>query len=154
MRRVVIVMLILMHSTLSFAGAGADSTSIESRQSDLDVIGLEQVTVHREELIEVFLTLHNIGENDETFSFQVESEIEGLTTTGLPCTQFVESGYLRQVKFNLTAEATANFGNYNLELNFTSESDQYPVENMIWRSWDFATRTPEPEYFPRGIDPT
>ena len=123
MRRVVIVMLILMHSTLSFAGAGADSTSIESRQSDLDVIGLEQVTVHREELIEVFLTLHNIGENDETFSFQVESDIEGLTTTGLPCTQFVESGYLRQVKFNLTAEATANFGNYNLELNFTSESN-------------------------------
>lgn len=123
MRRVVIVMLILMHSTLSFAGVGADSTSIESRQTELDVIGLEQVTVHRSELIEVFLTLHNIGENDDTFSFQLDSELDGLTATGLPCTQFVESGYLQQVKFNLTADATASFGIYDLELNFSSQND-------------------------------
>ncbi len=123
MRRVVFVMLILMHSTLSFAGAGADSTSIGSRQSELDVIGLEQVTLHRDERIEVFLTLHNIGEDDDTFSFLIESETDGLTATGLPYTQFVESGYLRQVKFNLTADTTAIFGIYNLELNFSSQND-------------------------------
>ena len=73
MRRVLIVMLVLMHSTLSFAGAGAGSPSLEARESELDVIGLEQVTVHQNELIEVFLTLHNLGESDDTFSFQLES---------------------------------------------------------------------------------
>ena len=132
MRRVLIVMLVLMHSTLSFAGAGAGSPSLEARESELDVIGLEQVTVHQNELIEVFLTLHNLGESDDTFSFQLESTVNGLTITGLPCTQFVESGFLRQVKFNLSADANANFGVYDLALNFTSENEQtwYQVEDL------------------------
>ena len=127
-----IVVLILMHSTLSFAGAGAGSSSPEARESELDVIGLTQVTVHQNELIEVFLTLHNTGENDDTFSFQLESTVNGLTTTGLPCTQFVGSGLLKQVKFNLSADATATFGVYNMALNFSSENDQswYQVEDF------------------------
>ena len=72
-----IVVLILMHSTLSFAGAGAGSSPLEARESELDVIGLAQVTVHQNELIEVFLTLHNTGEDDDTFSFQLESTVNG-----------------------------------------------------------------------------
>lgn len=132
MRRVLIVIIVLMHSTLSLAGAVADSSLTEARNSELDVIGLNQVTVHQNELIEVFLTLHNTGMNDDTFTFQVESNINGLTTTGLPISQYVESGYLRQVKFNISADASASFGIYTMALNFSSENDQswYQVEEF------------------------
>ena len=123
MRRVLIVMLILLHSTVSFVGAGADSTSIHARESELDVIGLNTVTLHQNELVEVFLTLHNTGELDDTYTFQLDTNINGLTATGLPCTQFVESNYLRQVKFNLSADLSASFGLYDLALNFSSEND-------------------------------
>ncbi len=130
MRRVVFVMLILLHSTLFSAVTVADSATSESRNSELDVIGLNQVTIHQDELIEVFLTLHNTGMNDDTFTFQVESNISGLTTTGLPLAQLVESGYLKQVKFNMSADSSASFGIYNYVLNFSSENDPswYQVE--------------------------
>tara|TARA_B110000444_G_C18852086_1_gene606733 strand:+ start:8468 stop:10888 length:2421 start_codon:yes stop_codon:yes gene_type:complete len=123
MRRWLIVMLVLLHSTVSFATVGADPTRFDARSSELDVIGLNQVTLHQGEFIEVLFTLHNTGENDETYSFQLESGANGLTATGLPHTKFVESGYLRQVKFNLTADSNAGFGTYNLSLNFSAESD-------------------------------
>ncbi len=127
-----VVVLILMHSTLSFAGAGAGSSTPEARDSELDVIGLTQVTIHQNELVEVFLTLHNTGENDDTFSFQLDSTVNGLMPTGLPCTQFVGSGLLKQVKFNMSADATATFGVYNMALNFSSENDPswYQVEDF------------------------
>ena len=132
MRRVVIVMLILMHSIVSFAITGADATPSHARNSELDVVGLNQLTLHQNERVEVLFTLHNTGDNDDTYSFQLESEVDGLVATGLPHSKFVESGYLRQVKFNLTADASAPFGLYNFTLNFTSENDPtwYQLENF------------------------
>ena len=132
MRRVFIVMVILLHSTLAVAVAGADSSTAHARSSELDVIGLNQITLHQNELVEVLFTLHNIGEDDDFYSFELESEVSGLNATGLPHTKFVESGYLRQVKFNLTSDATTPFGVYNFSLNFTSQNDQnwYQIETF------------------------
>ena len=123
MRRVFIVMLILLHSMVPFATVGVDASPPHARGGELDVIGVNLLTLHQNELIEVLFTLHNTGDFDDTYSFDLVSEVSGLETTGLPHSKFVESGYLRQVKFNLTADADASFGMYNFSLNFTSEND-------------------------------
>ncbi|MBT6844395.1 MAG: hypothetical protein HOA11_01405 [Euryarchaeota archaeon] len=132
MRRVFIMMIVLLHSTASVAVAGANSSTPLARSSELDVIGLNQITLHQDELVEVLFTLHNTGEDDNTYSFQLESEVSGLNATGLPHTKFVESGYLRQVKFNLTTETSTPFGVYNFSLNFTSQNDLswYQIETF------------------------
>ena len=83
MRRVFIVMLILLHSMVSLAVVGADATPPHARSSELDVIGLNQFTLHQNELIEVLFTLHNTGDDDDTYSFQLESEVSGLVATGV-----------------------------------------------------------------------
>ena len=123
MRRVFIVMLIVLHSIVPLAVAEADTSAPLARSVELDVIGLNQVTIHQNEFIEVLFTLHNTGDLDDTYSFELVSEVSGFVATGLPHSKFVESGYLRQVKFNLTADADAAFGLYNVSLNFTSEND-------------------------------
>ena len=123
MRRVFIVMLIVLHSIVPLVVAEADTSPPLARSVELDVIGLNQVTIHQSELIEVLFTLHNTGDLDDTYSFELVSEVSGLVATGLPHSKFVESGYLRQVKFNLTADADAAFGLYNVSLNFTSGND-------------------------------
>ena len=123
MRRVFIVMLIVLHSIVPLAVAEADTSAPLARSVELDVIGLNQLTLHQNEFIEVLFTLHNTGDLDDTYSFELVSEVDGLVATGLPHSKFVESGYLRQVKFNLTADADTEFGVYNLSLNFTSEND-------------------------------
>ena len=123
MRRVFIVMLIVLHSIVPLAVAEADTSTPLARSVELDVIGLNQLTLHQNEFIEVLFTLHNTGDLDDTYSFELVSEVDGLVATGLPHSKFVESGYLRQVKFNLTADADTEFGVYNLSLNFTSEND-------------------------------
>ena len=117
---------------VSFAVVGADATPPNSRSSELDVIGLNQFTLHQNELIEVLFTLHNTGDDDDTYSFELESEVIGLVATGLPHSKYVEGGYLRQVKFNLTADINAPFGVYNFSLNFTSANDVtwYQIENF------------------------
>ena len=123
MRRVFIVMLIVLHSIVPLAVATADTNPPLARSVELDVIGLNKLTIHQSELIEVLFTLHNTGDIDDTYTFELVSEVNGLEATGLPHSKFVESGYLRQVKFNLTADADAAFGTYNVSLNFTSEND-------------------------------
>ncbi|MBL6885395.1 MAG: hypothetical protein ISR21_06840 [Candidatus Poseidoniaceae archaeon] len=123
MRSVFVGMLILMHVMVPFAGAVSHAVTTESRDAQLDVIGLNQVTVHRGELVEVLFTLHNLGEVEDTFSFDLVAEIDGLTATGLPHSKTVESGYLRQVKFNISADNDAIYGVYNLSLRFTSLND-------------------------------
>ena len=123
MRRVFIVMLIVLHSIVPLAVAEADTSAPLARSVELDVIGLNQLTLHQNEFIEVLFTLHNTGELDDTYTFDLVSEVNGLEATGLPHSKFVESGYLRQVKFNLTADANATFGLYNFTLNFTSNND-------------------------------
>ena len=112
-----------MHSIVPFLIEGADASPPHARVGELDVIGLNQVTIHQNELVEVLFTLHNTGELDDTYTFQLVSDCDGLEATGLPHSKFVESGYLRQVKFNLTADANATYGLYNFSLNFTSEND-------------------------------
>jgi len=106
-----------------FAVVGADATPTHARSGELDVIGLNKLTLHQDELVEVLFTLHNTGEIDDTYSFQLESDVSGFESTGLPHSKFVESGYLRQVRFNLSADADTPFGLYNFTLNFTSEND-------------------------------
>ena len=135
MRRVFIVMLIVLHSIVPLAVAEADTSAPLARSVELDVIGLNQLTLHQNEFIEVLFTLHNTGDLDDTYSFELVSEVDGLDATGLPHSKFVESGYLRQVKFNLTADADAVFGLYNFSLNFTSEND--PTWSQIE---DFQTK--------------
>ena len=112
-----------MHVMVPFAGAVSDAEITESRDAQLDVIGLNQVIVHRGELVEVLFTLHNLGEVEDTFSFDLVTDVDGLTATGLPHSKTIESGYLRQVKFNISAENDASFGVYNLSLRFTSLND-------------------------------
>ena len=114
MRRVFIMMLIVLHSIVPLAVAEADTSAPLARSVELDVIGLNQLTLHQNEFIEVLFTLHNTGDLDDTYSFELVSEVDGLVATGLPHSKFVESGYLRQVKFNLTADADTEFGVYNL----------------------------------------
>ena len=123
MRSVFVGMLILMHVMVPFAGAVSDAEITESRDAQLDVIGLNQVIVHRGELVEVLFTLHNLGEVEDTFSFDLVTDVDGLTATGLPHSKTIESGYLRQVKFNISAENDASFGVYNLSLRFNSLND-------------------------------
>ena len=94
MRRVFIVMLIVLHSIVPLAVATADTNPPLARSVELDVIGLNKLTIHQSELIEVLFTLHNTGDLDDTYTFELISEVNGLEATGLPHSKFVESGYL------------------------------------------------------------
>ena len=135
MRRVLLVALLLSHILLPYSSAIDGDIPTESREADLDVIGLESFTVHRGELIEILFTLHNLADEDDTYSFNLTDQIDGLTTTGLPHSKFVESGYLRQVKFNISAKENAVYGVYNLTLRFISQNS--PSWNL---SKDFEIR--------------
>ena len=122
MRRVLLVALLLSHLFIPLSHADVSTSHIESRDAELDVIGLNTLTVHRGELIEVLFTLHNLADADDTYSFDLMTQVDGLITTGLPCTTFIESGFLRQVKFNISAEVNAEYGAQNLTLDFSSQN--------------------------------
>ena len=123
MRRALVMLLVFVHVTVAFSVAAEAPRETTARSSQLEVIGLDQVTVHRDELVEVLFTLHNTGDGEDTFTFELGTQAEGLTVTGLPLSKTMESGYLRQVKFNLSADIDAEYGVYNLSMDFTSAND-------------------------------
>lgn len=112
-----------MHILVPLVGVAGQTSTVEARDTKLDVIGLNQVTVHRGELIEVLFTLHNQGDQVDTFNFDLVDPVENLTITGLPLSKTLEGGYLRQVKFNLSADLDAGYAVYNLSILFTSLND-------------------------------
>lgn len=103
MRSVFVGILILMHVIVPLVGAEGETSTVEGRETQVDVIGLNQFTVHRGEQIEVLFTLHNLGDQADTFNFDLVDAVDNLTITGLPLSKTLESGYLRQIKFNLSA---------------------------------------------------
>lgn len=123
MRSVFVGILILVHVIVPLAGAAGELPTVEGRDTQIDVIGLNQYTVHRGEQIEVLFTLHNRGDQADTFNFDLVEPVDNLTITGLPLSKTLESGYLRQVKFNLSADIDAGYDVYNLSILFTSLND-------------------------------
>jgi uncharacterized membrane protein len=112
-----------MHVIVPLVSAEGGTSTVEGRETQVDVIGLNQFTVHRGEQIEVLFTLHNLGDQTDTFNFDLVDAVDNLTITGLPLSKTLESGYLRQVKFNLSASLDAGYGLYNLTILFTSPND-------------------------------
>lgn len=123
MRSVWVVAILLIQILSPFAVAETNKSTVTSRSVEVDLIGLDSEVIHRDELIEVFFTLHNTGTTDTNYAVQLMTPLEGITESGLPLSVYLEAGYLKQVKFNLTADISANFGIQTATLNVTSVTE-------------------------------
>lgn len=94
-----------------------------ARSVEAGLIGLEETVVHRNELVEVQFTLHNMGDAEETFSINASNIPTELVISGLPLTHTLEAGFLKPLKFNLSATATAAYGTVDFPVSVTSSGD-------------------------------
>ena len=94
------------------------------RMTEATLIGLEETVIHRNELVEVHFTLHNMGAEEQTFTIDATGVPSELLISGLPLTHSLEAGYLKNLKFNLSAISSASFGTQTVQLQLSTPDDQ------------------------------
>ena len=118
-----ILVMLLLHSATPLASTIVDAAQPSSRSTDAIFVGLEETVVHRNELVEVQFTLHNRGSQEQTFTINATSIPSDLLVSGLPLTHTLEAGYLKNLKFNLSAIPTAPYATLTIGLEMTSTDD-------------------------------
>ncbi|MDG1537283.1 MAG: hypothetical protein P8Q85_01860 [Candidatus Poseidoniaceae archaeon] len=123
MRWHLILVMLLLHSATPLASTIGEAAQPSSRSTDAIFVGLDETVVHRNELVEVQFTLHNRGSQEQTFTINATSIPSDLLVSGLPLTHTLESGYLKNLKFNLSATSTASYATLAIGLEITSSDD-------------------------------
>ena len=118
-----ILVMLLLHSATPLASTIGEAAHASSRSTDAKLVGLEETVVHRNELVEVQFTLHNRGSQEQTFTINATSIPTDLLVSGLPLTHTLEAGYLKNLKFNLSATSTASYATLSIGLEITSSDD-------------------------------
>lgn len=118
-----ILVMLFLHSATPLASTIGEAAHASSRSTDATLVGLEETVVHRNELVEVQFTLHNRGSQEQTFTINATSIPSDLLVSGLPLTHTLEAGYLKNLKFNLSAIPTAPYGTLTIELELTTSDD-------------------------------
>ena len=124
MRWHLILVMLLLHSATPLTSAISEAAQPSSRSTDATLVGLDETVVHRNELVEVQFTLHNRGSQDQTFTINATTVPSDLIISGLPLTHTLESGYLKSLKFNLSATSTAAYATRTIGLEITSSDDE------------------------------
>ena len=123
MRWHLILVMLLLHSATPLTATISEAAQPSSRSTDAKLVGLDETVVHRNELVEVQFTLHNRGSQERTFTINATSVPSDLLISGLPLTHTLEAGNLKNLKFNLSATATAAYGTLTIGLEITSSDD-------------------------------
>ena len=123
MRWHLILVMLLLHSATPLTSTIGEAAQPSSRSTDATLVGLDETVVHRNELVEVQFTLHNRGSQEQTFTINATSVPSDLLISGLPLTHTLEAGYLKNLKFNLSAISTAAYATRTIGLEITSSDD-------------------------------
>ena len=124
MRWHLILVMLLLQSATPLSSTIGEAAQPSSRSTDATLVGLDETIVHRNELVEVQFTLHNRGSQEQTFTINATSVPSDLLISGLPLTHTLEAGYLKNLKFNLSATATAAYATRTIGLEITSSDDE------------------------------
>ena len=116
MRWGLIVVMLLFQLAAPFAASMVQAEAVHGREQSAELIGLNEVVVHRNELIEVPFTVHNTGTDAQMFTIEATDVPSDLSISGLPLTHSIEPGFLKALKFNLSGGATATYGTLSLSL--------------------------------------
>lgn len=109
------------------------SVESQARESN-EIMSLHtpsEVIVHRGEMSEVFFTTHNIADSVQTFTANIENVSSGLSITGLPLNYTLVENHLQQLKFNVTASGSSEYGSTFITLNITTDMDSSFVVSQI-----------------------
>lgn len=132
MRWGLIVVMLLFQLAAPFAASMVQAEAVHGREQSAELIGLNEVVVHRNELIEVPFTVHNTGTDAQMFTIEATDVPSDLSISGLPLTHSIEPGFLKALKFNLSGGATATYGTLSIALSLTMESNSsWSVEENL-----------------------
>lgn len=109
------------------------SVQSQARESN-EIMSLytpSEVIVHRGEMSEVFFTTHNIADGVQTFTANIENVSSDLSITGLPLNYTLVENHLQQLKFNVTADSSSEYGSAFITLNITTDMDSSFVVSQI-----------------------
>jgi len=109
------------------------SVESQARESN-EIMSLHtpsEVIVHRGEISEVFFTTHNTADSVQTFSANIENVSSDLSITGLPLSYTLVENHLQQLKFNVTAGSSSEYGSAFITLNITTDMDSSFVVSQI-----------------------
>ena len=109
------------------------SVESQARESN-EIMSLHtpsEVIVHRGEMSEVFFTTHNIADDIQTFTANIENVSSDLSITGLPLNYTLVENHLQQLKFNVTASSSSEYGSTFITLNITTDLDSSFVVSQI-----------------------
>ena len=123
MRWGLVVMMLLLQVAGPMHSLPVQAETIDARDGQAVLLGLDETVVHRNELIEVSFTLHNMGSVEETFLIDTVAVPEDLAVSGLPLTHTLDAGYLKTLKFNLSADATAAYGTLTLPISLVIDGN-------------------------------
>jgi len=106
---------------------------VQARENDemMSVHTPDEVIVHRGGMSEVFFTTHNIAEEVQTFTANIENVSSDLSVTGLPLNYTLVENHLQQYKFNVTAASNSAYGSAFITLNITTDIDSSYVTSQI-----------------------
>ena len=105
----------------------------QARESDemMSIHTPPEVVVHRGGISEVFFTTHNIADEVQTFTANIENVSSDLSVTGLPLSYTLVDNHLQQYKFNVTAASDSVYGSAFITLNITTDIDSSYVTSQI-----------------------
>ena len=128
MRWGLIFLMVLLHGLTPMASTFTQAEGVAARGTDGALLGLSETVVHRNELVEVPFTLHNTGSEDATFTINATSIPTDLSVSGLPLTHTLEAGFLKALKFNLSASATATYGAVSFPLMLVIDGETTSIQ--------------------------
>ncbi|RJU96752.1 MAG: hypothetical protein DWC04_06950 [Candidatus Poseidoniales archaeon] len=132
MRWGLIVVMLLFQLAAPLSGSVVQAEAAQAREQSAEIIGLNEVVVHRNELIEISFAVQNTGSEVQIFTIEATDVPSDLSISGLPLTHSIEPGYLKSLKFNLSGDATATYGTLNIPISLTMESNStWSVEENL-----------------------
>jgi len=130
MSRWIVLALFIIPSLFPMAIASVQSQARESNEI-MSLYTPSEVIVHRGEMSEVFFTTHNIADGVQTFTANIENVSSDLSITGLPLNYTLVENHLQQLKFNVTADSSSEYGSAFITLNITTDMDSSFVVSQI-----------------------
>ena len=123
--------LLMLQCALPMFSTFADAEAIDGRETSATLIGFSETVVHRNELVEVPFTLHNTGDSEASFTIDAPNIPSDLAVSGLPLTHTLEGGFLKSLKFNLSASATASFGSLEFPVILSVSDSNWSYETNL-----------------------
>jgi len=96
---------------------------IQARDDFVEIESPELIVIHRNESLEISVTLHNTLSFTQTYTLELLEIDSSLIANGLPIQYTLDSNKLRQVKFTITSSNDAPYVSTIIKLNLTTDFD-------------------------------